>query len=468
MEVIPMQISVALRARAKLAVLLGALMQAAGQQGSPAKIDARNLRTCRQSVLGVLAKRSTRLIAVAQVVASWRQVHSVKAAAMALGYFLDEAKFPMRPFATRLLEAAVRQVAVERLASYRGKVLLVVDPTEYEKRSRGRGKRDRQMQHIGRVRRSKAKPGRRGKRKSGEPPARKREPKVATTFGYVDIWAGLVLKGKQFLPLARHLFSNSHPKLRSQNRVEEAVLWQGLGQLKRVGLVAIVVADRGLGRKELLIRLAHRDQDLVIRIDADINIRAQGRRDEALLATVLAEQPWLGEVDWDRGEAGKLRCQARGVRGTIRFSRSGRKMDYEEATLNFLELVPLEGNEEPLVVATTLPLATLVDAKGVAWVYAQRWAVESAFETMHAWGQDRFMVRSWQAIDRLLWIVGLAYALVVVALQDGKLARFRQQAIDLLKGLSVLGRRLTAGKLGEAIGLDYARHQRAWASVWFG
>jgi hypothetical protein len=43
------------------------------------------------------------------------------------------------------------------------------------------------MQHLGRVRNAKGK-------RSG------------TTFGYVDIWAGLILKGKCFLPLARQLF----------------------------------------------------------------------------------------------------------------------------------------------------------------------------------------------------------------------------------------------------------------------
>jgi hypothetical protein len=276
-----------------------------------------------------------------------------------------------------------------------------------------------------------------------------------------------VLKGQDFLPLARHLFSSNHPKIKSQSRVEQAVLGQALGLLKRVGMAAIVVAGRGLERKKLLIRLARKAQDLVIQIDGDISVIPSGTKGEVLLARALAEQPWLGEVVWDRGEEGKLHCQARALRATIRFSRSGRKEDYEEATRNFLELVPDDENEEPLLVATTLPLKTLADAKGIAWVYAQRWAVETAFQTMHAWGQDRFMVRDWQAIDRLLWIVGLAYALMVLALQDSTLARFRDQAIAVLTKASVVGRRLTVGKLGEAIGLDYAKHPTAWASVWF-
>ena len=99
-------------------------------------------------------------------------------------------------------------------------------------------------------------------------------------------------------------------------------------------------------------------------------------------------------------------------------------------------------------------------------MYAWRWAIETAFETMKAWGLGRFMVRSWQAIDRLLWLVAVAYALLVVAARDGPLALLREQAIALLKRLAVLGRRLTVGKLAEAIGLDYQRHRRAWTTAW--
>ena len=76
------------------------------------------------------------------------------------------------------------------------------------------------------------------------------------------------------------------------------------------------------------------------------------------------------------------------------------------------------------------------------------------------------MVRAWQAIDRLLWIVAVAYALLVVAMRDGPLAILRAQAVTLLQRRAVLGRRLTVGKLAEAIGLDHQRHRRAWATVW--
>lgn len=461
--------SVALRGRAKLATLLNNLMHRASQGSDKKEPDPRNVRTWRQFLLGVLAKRSTRLMAVAQVVASWRKVGSVKSAAMALGYFLGKAQFPMKSYATRLLETAVLTMGSGQMESYRGKVLLVIDPTEYAKRSRGRGKRGRQMQYIGRVRKSGGKvkkKRRKGKGASQEKGAGQAQKKVATSFGYVDIWAGLVLTGKGFLPLVRQLFSSNHPNLNSQNQVEESVLSEALGVLGRVGFEAIAIGDRGLGRKELVIQLAQKGQDLVFRIDADILARIPGTEQEVILAKLLDEASYLGEVVWDRGEEGELRCRVRKVRATIRFNRSGRKDDYREVTVNFLELVPVEEGEESLVLVTTLPVETLADAKGISWVYAQRWAIETAFETMHAMGQDSFMVRGFDAIDRLLWIVALAYALVVLALRDGKLAGLRDQAIRLLKRHAVLGRRLTVGKLAQAIGLDFDKHRRAWVAAW--
>ena len=46
------------------------------------------------------------------------------------------------------------------------------------------------------------------------------------------------------------------------------MLSEALGRLRRAGLAAITVADRGLGRTELLVRLATRRQRFLIRIDA--------------------------------------------------------------------------------------------------------------------------------------------------------------------------------------------------------
>jgi hypothetical protein len=469
-----MQATVALRERGRVAALLGQLWHAAGQRPGWREPDRRNTRTWRQLVLAVLVKRTTRLLALGQAVLDGgrRAARSVKAVAMGLTYFLTAADFPAEAVSPGILEAAARALDPGQVATYRGRAVVALDPTEYPKRSRGRGKRGRQMEHVGRVRRP-AKGGGRARRRrgraaggTGRAAGATTAPAAATTSGYVDVWAGLVLVGQQFLPLARRLFSNRHPELTSQNKVEEAVLGAALAVLDRLGWAAIVVADRGLGRKELLVALVAAARDLVIRVDADITAFTRDAPDGALLATLLARQPELGEVVWDRGQEGELPCRARALRATIRFSRTGRKGDVAEATLQFVELVPLDGATGPLVLATTLPVATLADAKGLARVYSWRWSIETAFETMKAWGLGRFMVRAWQAIDRLLWIVAVAYALLVVAVRAPPLAILREQAEALLKRLAVLGRRLTVGKLAEAIGLDYARHRRAWAAIW--
>jgi hypothetical protein len=502
LEAIPMQHApVALRERGRLATLFSTVLRQARQQPGWQEPDRRTGRTWRQCVLGVVVARSTRLVTIGQALLGQRAAQSVKAVAMALGYWLSKSTFPASTVSPQTLEAAVRQLDPAQVATYRGKAILALDPTDYPKRSRGRGKRGRYMEHVGRVRKPTKGGARRGRARpqpATPPPATPAKatpatPAVATTTGYVDVWAGLVLKGKQFLPLARHLFSNRHPALTSQNRVEVAVLAAALALLERLRWAAILVADRGLGRKELLIALATAQRDFDIRVDPDITVYTAEHPAGALLADVFATQPvvgevtwdrgvgevtwdrgvgevtWdrgVGEVTWDRGQEGELCCHAQTLTARIRFSRTGRQADYQEATLRFVQLVPLDGITDPLVLATTLPVDTLADVKGVVRVYSLRWAIETGFETMKAWGLGRFMVRRWQAIDRLLWLVAVAYALLVVATRDGPLAIFRDQASRLLKRLAVLGRRLTVGKLAEAIGLDYQRHRRAWASVW--
>jgi Transposase DDE domain len=468
-----MQINVALRGRTRLAALLQQVEQEAGQQEQGQRCDRRNQRTWRQMILAVLVARSTRLVALGRVVAPQRRVSSVKAAAMAMTYFLQTARVPVPALSMGLLEAAVRQLDPEHLVTYQGKVLLVLDPTEYEKRSRERGKCGRQMEHIGRVRRSKStakkkrsKEAAQKQKQVGRGPVHKEERRTATAPGYVDIWAGLVLRGKRFVPLARQLFSSRHPQCTSQNAVEEAVLAQALALLHRLGLRAIVLGDKGLGRKELIIRLANQQHDEVLRVDADITVYPPDAPAGLLLDAALARQPWRGAVDWDRGAEGLLRCRLRTLRATIRFSRTGRKDDVQEATVNFVEAVPVEGAPESLVVATTLPVDTVAQVRAIVRLYAQRWAIETGFETMHAWGQDAFMVRRWTAIDRLLWVVAVAYALVVLALYQRTLRAVRRQAIAVLKALSVVGDQLTVGKLAEAIGLDYQQHRRAWIAAW--
>jgi hypothetical protein len=49
------------------------------------------------------------------------------------------------------------------------------------------------------------------------------------------------------------------------------------------------------------------------------------------------------------------------------------------------------------------------------------------------------MVRRGMAIERLLWVLAVAYALVVLTLSQRTLRAVRRQALAVLKGLSVVG-----------------------------
>ena len=384
--------SVALRERSRLAALVHCVLRQARRQAGWQEPDRRNLRTWRQLVLGLVVARSTRLVTVGQAVLGQRAAQSVKAVAMAFGYFLTTARFPAATVSTLVLEATIRQLDPAQVATYRGKVVVALDPTDYPKRSRGTSTQGRHMEHVGRVRKpvkggngrrqmhrhhgrgqraGRAEQTERAGRAQGVPKDTEntamRTPgatavagaTVATTSGYVDVWAGLVLTGRQLLPLARALFSNRHPTLLSQNKIEEAVLAAVWAVLERLGWAAILVADRGLGRKELLVALTKQHRDFVIRVDADVTAFTAAQPDGALLGAMFAAQPVVGAVIWDRGQEGTLRCEARAVTATIRFSRTGRQGEYVEATLQFIELLPLNGVTDPLVLATTLPVPTL-------------------------------------------------------------------------------------------------------------
>jgi hypothetical protein len=136
--------------------------------------------------------------------------------------------------------------------------------------------------------------------------------------------------------------------------------------------------------------------------------------------------------------------------------------------VTFVELRPIREAVDPLVLATTVRMGGRLDLQGVTQIYAQRWAIESAFETMKAWGLEAFMVRHWEAIERLLWIVALAYTLATLVLYPRQFARFRDEVRAVVRCWGALGATLTIGKVAEAIGQDMRRHTRAWKRAWCG
>jgi len=170
-------------------------------------MDARTVRRINWLLLAAMAG-SVRLTLLVQAL-PYGRANSVKTAETALSSFLANVDYPASLLFARFRDQVLAQLPARSCVTYRGKKIVIVDPTPYPKRSR-RGKKKRQMQFIGRV-----------KVFLKDKLGRQRE---STCPGYLDIWAGLLLKGRQVLPLARKLCSSAHPKFVSQNLLEESVI----------------------------------------------------------------------------------------------------------------------------------------------------------------------------------------------------------------------------------------------------
>jgi hypothetical protein len=94
--------------------------------------------------------------------------------------------------------------------------------------------------------------------------------------GYVDAWAGGLLKRRVWLPFARGRFLATHPEWFSQNQVEEQVPWAGICCVRQ-GTPVLAVGDRGSRRTGMFRWLLDRKWDDLFRMRSDINVTHQGR-----------------------------------------------------------------------------------------------------------------------------------------------------------------------------------------------
>lgn len=402
-------------------------------------MDARTVRRMHWLILAIILAGSVRLNLLVQAL-PYGPADSVKTAETALSSFLAAVDYPASLLFARFRDQVLAQWPARSGVTYRGKKIVIVDPTPYPKRSR-RGKEKRQMQYIGRVK-----------------VFLKDRQQEATRPGYLDIWAGLLLKGRQVLPLARKLSSSVHPRFVSQNLLEEAVIWQALAA---VAWKAILVSDRGFRRKALLIKLLFRRVDFVIRMADNIHVLYQGQW-RNVLETARQVQP-IGQVVWKEGKEQAIPCRAVVFRAQLREEEEDMKEANPE--VNLVILFPLVSAKEPLILATSLPVHKLKEVREVVKIYEYRWAIETTFENMKRdLHLDEFMVRDWAAIERLLWAGAMAYTLLVAlyldAREEGR--RFLEEVMQLLRQRAVMGKQLTVGKLREALALDHTDHHEEW------
>ena len=424
--------------------LLSDLVQQATQRSSRID-DGRVVRRLNWLVMAIVLAGTVRLNGLVQTV-PYGQANSVKTAETSLSLFLVETEYPASMLFARFRDQVLVRLPTRAMKTYRGKPIVIVDPTDYAKRSR-RGKKGRQMQYTTKVRLS--------KRKKGQPA------RTLLSPGYVDIWAGVLLSGRHVLPLSRKLCSSTHPKFLSQNLLEEAVIWQALTAL---AWHAILIADRGFRRKALLVKLLVRQVEFVIRMADNIHVLHCGTWRNVL--ETARGLPSLGQVTWKEGTPHAIPGQAVVFRAQLREAPEEDDPSQPNPEVNLIVIFPAIARYDPLILATTLPVDTLWHVRAASKLYERRWAIETTFENMkRQLHLDEFMVRNWTAIERLLWAGAMAYSLLVLlrlqTSEEGQ--RFLNEVLATLRHRAVLGKHLTVGKIREALALDHTDPPTEWS-----
>jgi hypothetical protein len=126
----------------------------------------------------------------------------------------------------------------------------------------------------------------------------------------------------------------------------------------------------------------------------------------------------------------------------------------------FVVLLP-DNAPDPLILGTKLAFATVQEARAVIRVYEKRWLIETSFDTMKgAFGLEKFTVRKWQAIDRLLNLVALAFTVSTLLMNSSQknVQRLLSQAVHVFNRWAGF-KTLTLRKLREPMALDFDQNR---------
>ncbi len=396
------------------------------------QIDRRTQETLRELTYAVTIKGTTRLNQLAQFLFPWHQAKTAHNVETALSTSLQQAKYAEDEVLHGYACAAYDAIPRPAFQTYHRRQLIIIDPTTYEKRTRP-GKKGRSMEYPSKL----------------KDVQYDRYPQ-----GYVDVWAGSLLKGRRWLPLARGRFSATHPEQLSQNQVEEQVLWDAI-RCVPTDTKVLVLGDRGLSRKGMFTWLQDHHCDGLFRMRRDINVSYRGRWRNIL--EVAQEMKSVGRATWREGSAKAIHGRV------VVFPAHLTDDEWEGPEITFVVLFP-EEMADPLILGTTLPGATLQTARAMIHLYEERWVIETAFETLKgSFGLEQFMVRKWRATERLLNLVAMAFILLLLLIQSShkNVQRLLAQAVRVLKQMAAF-KELTLGKLREALALDWGEHHEAW------
>ena len=241
---------------------------------------------------------------------------------------------------------------------------------------------------------------------------------------------------------------------------------EALEKLNNLNLKPILVADRGVANKRLIVKYRKEGKDFVFRT-RKVNVNYGGRQRNIL--KLARELPSLGEIEWKEEKEEKKGKKEEKIRGEIKAIETG--IIYygdKKARLNWVVVSPLNKTEDdPLIIATSLSIDTFFQTKEIVKIYEKRWSIETMIEYLkRGWGIDNFMVRTKRAIERPLIFCNLAFIslMLLMYMNPKETHNFSESAEKILRHLSVL-KKLTVGKLREAVSLDFSYHLPKWAAL---
>jgi hypothetical protein len=253
------------------------------------------------------------------------------------------------------------------------------------------------------------------------------EDKLVTGYWCVEVYAHI--KGKKVMPLAMDVFSIEDPAVGSQNlqigrtikAINEAIDGKG-----------VWVADRGFDGLNCY--------EMWFLQKCNFVVRQRGDR-----CVVTNNGVYIAERDLAE------RIRANNPQNDIVWAKvhllKNNKPLYLVANWQ-------QGNDEPLILLTTLVVENIQQAKQVLWYYDQRWACEEAGQFLKSRvGLECFRIRRYEAIQRLAILAMFAMGFLTWILLIGPqikcwlldlTSRFRREVdfvyYRLLDGLQELGR----------------------------
>lgn len=209
---------------------------------------------------------------------------------------------------------------------------------------------------------------------------------IVTGYWCIEVYAHL--KRKRVVPLALDVYSIEDPSVGSENLQIERVVEAVHNDLEGHG---VWIADRGFDRLELYDMWLSRHCHFVVRQRGDrMIVTPKGVR-----VRLRDYVEWLAQRNARQGQPNSI------VFGKVYLPQHARAL-YVVASWR-------PGQEEPLILLTTLIVETLEQARHVLGYYKQRWVCEEAGQFLkNRVGLERFRVRRYVAIQRLAILAMLA------------------------------------------------------------